>query len=273
MKHFNSAQSYKQCWCWKKKNNCQNNQNSYHWAWILNCTPSNLSFCLSSTVRSIKQWLCLSFLCSWAHHVISINNKMSSASKWTHSEGRRMMGAILWGGLHYGGCCTLHIHRLNPLQKQIHWKIMLSTEPEKTLPFIMFHWVQWLPCSSTSRMSCPNSSASLKCTLSGDWALPLLSYQAQIQGFSGFHGMLLRCFSLVYRMCFLSRSRMFWRLQKPLPLAAVSQRKTYWLRAASLKHSTILMYWKERNIQERNMKAPEGLQRYGFPEAHHFPQK
>lgn len=257
----------------RKKKNCQNNQNSYHWAWILNCRPSNLSFCLSSTVCSIKQWLCLSFLCRWAHHVISINNKMSSASKWTHSEGRRMMGAILGGRLHYGGGCTVHTHTPNPLQKQTHRKIMLRTEPEKTLPFIMSRWVQWLPCISTSRMSRPNSSASLKCTLSGDWALPLPSYQAQIQGFSGFHSMLLRCFSLVYRTCFLSSSRMFWGLQKPPPLAAVTQRKMNWLRAASLKHNAILMYWKERNVQERKVKAPEGLQKCGFPEAHHFPQK
>lgn len=100
MKHFNSVQSYKQRPYWKKKN-CQNNQNSYHWVWILSCRPSNLSFCLSSIVCSIKQRLCLSLLCRWAHHVISINNKMRSANKWTHSEGGKVMGAILWWGLYY----------------------------------------------------------------------------------------------------------------------------------------------------------------------------
>lgn len=234
VKHFNSVQSYKQRPYWKKKI-CQNNQNSYHWVWILSCMSSNLSFCLSSTVCSIKQQLCLSLLCRWAHHVISINNKMRSANKWTHSEGGRVMGPILWWGLH---CIYPHT---KSSQKQIHRKIILSTEPEKILPFIIFYWVQWLPDISTSRMSCPNSSVSLICTLPGDWALPLLSYQAQTQWFSGSHSML-RCFTLVYRMCFLSSSSRFWSLQKPPPLAAVTQSKMHLLRAASLKHNIIFMY-------------------------------
>lgn len=143
----------------KEKKKKPNNQNSYHWAWILSCRPSNLSFCLSSIVCSIKRWLCLSLLCRLAHHVILINNKMRSLSKWTHSEGRRMMGAILWGGLHYIYPHTKPSAETNPLKdNNEYWA-------RKDLTFL---YILLSSMITTSRMSCPNSPVSLKCALSGD---------------------------------------------------------------------------------------------------------